>query len=489
MKKLQPSSVTGAVTNTMYVRMIIVLIVSVLLFCVATGGVFWHSIIKGQKYSALAAKQQLSTVTLTAKRGTIYDRNGEVLATSATVWTVFLSPPDIEKATTDDIKNKENEKPDYVEKARLIADGLAEILEIDSDKIYEMAKKDTGYVRVKTQVEENIAKKIREFIKNKKLGSMIGLEESSKRYYPNGTLASTVLGFVGDDNQGLAGIEYQYESTLQGVPGKIVSSKNAKGGDMPFNYETMVEAQPGNSLVLTIDEYVQGVAEKYLDEAVQTNQATNRGCCIVMNVNSGEIIAMATKEDFDPNKPFDLLDQKALEEISKLPKEEQKTSKTEKVKELWLNKAITETYEPGSVFKIITGSAALEENKVSPSSTFDCPGYISISGTTYNCHKREGHGHQNMTNIFENSCNPAFIEIGQKLGVDTFFKYFKSYGFTQKTGIDLPGEAEGIYYTDKNMGPVELASESFGQTFRVTPIQINVSTKVQKGLNPSRYVL
>lgn len=470
------STVMGAPTKSMWIRMMYIgLALAILGFGSSGVRLLYLTVVKGPDYAAKAADQQLSTVSLTAKRGTIYDCKGEILATSATVWTVYLTPVDIDK---------ENSESD--EEARLISDGLSEILGEEREKIYEMTQKDTAYVRVKTKVEENVAKKVREFISENSLGSMVGLEESSKRYYPNGSLASTVLGFVGDDNQGLSGIEYQYESTLQGVPGKMVASKNALGSDMPFNYETMVEAQQGKSLVLTIDEYVQGVAEKYLEEAVISNAATNRGCCIIMNVNTGEILAMATKQDFDPNNPFELTDATLLEEISKLPKEEQEDATTKKVEELWKNKAITETYEPGSVFKIITGSAALEENKATKDSTFDCPGYIVISGTRYNCHLLEGHGHQTMTNIFENSCNPAFIEIGQRLGVDTFYKYFKSFGFTAKTGIDLPGEMEAIYYTDKNMGPVELASESFGQTFRITPIQL--ITAVAASCNGGKYI-
>ncbi len=480
--KKDASTVMGAPTKSMWQRMMAIgLIIAVVGFGGAGLGLLYQSIIKGPNYAAKAADQQLTTVSLTAKRGTIYDCKGEILATSATVWTVYLTPVDIDKNN----RNSEIEE-DKDKQARLIADGLSEILGIERDKIYEMTQKNTAYVRVKTKVEENIAKKVREFISENSLGGVIGLEESSKRYYPNGSLASTVLGFVGDDNQGLAGIEYQYESTLQGVPGKLVASKNALGSDMPFNYETMVEAEQGKSLVLTIDEYVQGVAEKYLEEAVVSNSATNRGCCIIINVNTGEILAMATKQDFDPNNPFEITDQSILDQIAELPEEEQKDAKSKKVEELWKNKAITETYEPGSVFKIITGSAAMEENKANKNSTFDCPGYIVISGTRYNCHKLDGHGHQNMTNIFENSCNPAFIEIGQRLGVNTFYKYFKSYGFTSKTGIDLPGEMEAIYYTNKNMGPVELASESFGQTFRVTPIQL--ITAVAASCNGGRYI-
>jgi stage V sporulation protein D (sporulation-specific penicillin-binding protein) len=435
-------------------------------------------IINGKKYATMAADQQLSTTAIEAKRGTIYDCNGNILATSATVWTVYITPQDIEN---DD-------------EARLIADGLAEILELDADAVYEKTQKNTSYERVKKRVEENVAIKVREFISDNSLGSIVGLDEANKRYYPNGSLASTVLGFVGDDNQGLGGVEYQYDTTLKGVPGKVVSSKNALGSDMPFNYETMVEPQQGSSLTLTIDAFVQYCVEKHLEEAVEINYATNRGCAIVMNVNTGAILAMATEPDFDPNEPFSVTSEYALSLLeeyknaapnqeagensigTETAQEENKTPYEEAyekaVYEQWRNKAISDVYEPGSVFKTVTGSSAAEEGVVTPSSTFQCPGYIVVADTRYKCHDTSGHGHQNFTNIFENSCNPAFIEIGQRLGVDAFYKYFKAYGLTTKTGIDLPGEADSIYYTAEKMGPVELASESFGQTFQITPIQM-----------------
>lgn len=449
-------------TQQMCNRMIAVAVaLSIILVGVCGVSLFNIMIIHGKENSIEAAEQQLSTVSLTAERGDILDCNGKILATSATVWTVYIVPKNIEDT----------------EKARLVADGLAEILELDAEKVLSQTQKQTAYERVKSKIENDAAERVRTFISENKLGDIIGLETSTKRYYPNGNMASTVLGFVGDDNQGLSGIEYQYDSTLEGIPGKLVASRNARGGDMPFNYETMVEATPGGSVKLTIDEYVQHVCEKYLDEAVTENNAGNRGCVVVMNVNTGDVLGMAVKPDFDPNEPFTLYsetDKKTMEELSASSTDQKEISakRTSLLSEQWKNKAITDTYEPGSVFKIITGSAALEEKKVSTSSTFNCPGYIVIAGTRYNCHQLGGHGAQSFINIFENSCNPAFIEIGQRLGSNLFYNYFRAFGFTQKTGIDLPGETTGVYYTADNMGPVELASESFGQTFRITPMQM-----------------
>ena len=463
-------------TQQMWKRMICILLGLVILGFGASGVSLVNlMLIHGSKYAKLAANQQLSTTTLEAKRGTIYDCDGNVLATSATVWTVYIAPQDIE-----------NE-----EEARLIADGLAEILDLDAQAVFEKTQKNTSYEKVKKRVEEETAAKVRAFISENKLGSIVGLDEANKRYYPNGSLASTVLGFVGDDNQGLGGIEYQYDTLLNGVPGKVVSSKNARGSDMPFNYETMVEAMQGSALTLTLNSYVQYCTEKHLEDAIELNAATNRGCAIVMNVNTGAILAMATKPDFDPNEPFTVTDPYTLSLLEQF-KDQQNESTGDSsesddaddaqtpyekayqqaMNEQWRNKAISDVYDPGSVFKTVTGSSAIEEGVVTEQSSFYCPGYIVIAGTRYKCHKAGGHGQQNLVNIFENSCNPAFIEIGQRLGVQKFYQYFKAYGLTEKTGVDLPGEAASIYYTADRMGPVELASESFGQTFQITPIQM-----------------
>ncbi len=475
-----------APTQEMWKRMLAVLIaISIFGFGTAGASLINIMVLKGNKYATLAAEQQLSTTTIEAKRGTIYDCNGNILATSATVWTVYIAPQDIENDT----------------EARLIADGLAEILAMDADEIYQKAKKNTAYEKIKKKVEETTAAKVRAFISEHGLGSVVGLDEANKRYYPNGTLAATILGFVGDDNQGLGGIEYQYETQLKGIPGKVVSSKNARGSDMPFNYETMVEAKQGSSVKLTIDSFVQHSVEKHLVEAVESNKATNRGCAIVMNVNTGAILGMATEPSFDPNNPFEVTSEYTLslleqyktnqpnkEETSQVqdtqPTDGEVADEDEKKKltyeeayeaalnEQWRNKAISDIYDPGSVFKTVTGSAAQEEGLVNTDSTFSCPGYIVIAGNRYNCHHTAGHGTQTLSNIYENSCNPAFIEIGQRMGVNKFYQYFKAYGMTERTGIDLPGEADSLYYTDQNMGPVELASESFGQTFQITPMQM-----------------
>lgn len=402
-----------------------------------------------------ASEQQLYDTELSPTRGNIYDAKMNILATSATVWTVYITPKNIE---TEEEKN-------------LIADNLSQILGLTKEKVLEFTNKSTGYVIVKKKVEKPEADQVRTFISDNKLGSIVGLDESSKRYYPNDNLASVVLGFVGDDNQGLAGIETYYENDLKGVPGRVVAAKNARGASMPFSYEKMVDATPGSSLVLTIDEYIQHVAEKYLEQAVIDNNVTQRGVCIVMDVSTGGILGMAIKDDFNPNQPFEI-SESAKASLNGLEGDARAAKLGELRNSQWRNKAVSDPYEPGSVFKVVTGSAAIEENVTDMTKHYNCPGYIVVAGQRYSCHKTTGHGNENLAQAFQNSCNPVFITFGQLLGVSTFSKYFDAFGMTQKTGIDLPGEASPIYHSAANMGPVELASTSFGQTFKVTPIQL-----------------
>lgn len=424
------------------------------------------SIINGEKYQNLALEQQLYDTLLNAPRGKIYDKNMNLLATSATAWTVYITPNGIFKI--DDDAERELVK-------NTIADGLSRILEVEREKVYGYTEKNTYYVIVKKQVDKSEADEVRKFITDNadlELSTYIGLDETTKRYYPNENLASVVLGFVGSDNQGLAGIESYYNSDLTGVAGRVVAAKSAQGTNMRFTYERVEDAVEGNSLVLTVDNYVQYIAEKYLEDGVAANKAQNRGACIVMNVNTGEILAMAIKGDFDPNKPFTLStdDQAAVDkELDETKKNELKTMLQNKQ---WRNKAVSDSYEPGSVFKVITAAIALEENLVSKNSTFTCNYTINVAGQKYHCHKRGGHGSQDFVETMVNSCNPAYIMVGQLIGPTTFSKYFESFGLTKKTGIDLPGESNSVYHAKDKMGTVELASSSFGQTFQITPIQM-----------------
>ncbi len=452
----------GGSTKSMIIRMMsIILVITVGFFGAASVNLVSLMLVNGEEYKAKAAAQQMSDTTLSAERGNIYDCNNELLATSATAWTVYVTPQDIE---TD-------------EERELISRGLSEILGLNYDKVYTQTGKKTYYEKISTRIEEGKANEVRTFISENKLGSIVGLDETTKRYYPNNSLASTVLGFVGTDNQGLSGLEAYYDEQLSGTDGRVLAAKNARGADMPFSYEKIIDAQKGNSLTLTVDKYIQYVAEKYLERAITENNVTNRGCVIVMNPKTGGIYAMATKPDYDPNSPFTITDSSVLAALEELKDTDEYSSALSKAQQAqWRNKAISDTYEPGSVFKIVTGSAALEEGVVNLNNSFGCPGYIVIAGIRYQCHKHAGHGTQSLAKAFGNSCNPAFIQIGQSLGVNSFFKYFQSFGFTERTGIDLPGEtapvANQTYHDGASMTNIDLASESFGQGFNVTPIQL-----------------
>lgn len=453
----------------MVTRIVVVMLAVIIMFSgVSVVQLVNIMVVNGEKYQNDASEQQLYDSLVTAPRGEIYDRNMQVLARSTTAWTVYITPNGIHK-----IDNEADKE--YVRKT--IAENLSEILELEYDKIYEQTGKRSYYVIVKKKIEKSVADKVREFLSDEKyedlqLVKYVGLDETTKRYYPNDSLASVVLGFVGSDDQGLSGLESYYDNELTGIAGRVVAAKSAAGTDMPLTYERVESAKKGNALVLTIDSYIQYTAEKYLEAAVAENLIAERGAAVVMNVKTGAILAMAIKGDFNPNDPFTLstADQAQVDEITDEKEKEKK--KNELLNRQWRNKAVSDTYEPGSVFKVVTASIALEENLINESNTFYCSGSTTVAGQHYNCHKRQGHGSQTLAQSISNSCNPAFITIGQQIGVSTFSKYFKAFGLTEKTGIDLPGEANSTYHAEEKMGPVELSSCSFGQTFNLTPMQL-----------------
>ena len=448
-------------------RTLTVMIIMILCLSIISGASLVNiMIINGEKYQSKASEQQLYDSLVTAPRGDIYDRNMQIMATSTTAWTVYITPNGIKKIN--DTAKKELVRT-------TIAKGLSEILEVDYETVYNNTDKNSYYVIVKKKIDKATADKVRQFIKDNKdleITKYIGLDETTKRYYPNDNLASVVLGFVGADEQGLAGIESYYDNELTGIAGRIVAAKNATGTDMPFTYEKVEEATKGNSLVLTIDSYIQYTAEKYLQTAIEQNLIAERGAAVVMNVKTGAILAMAVKGDFNPNEPFVLSTEDQAKVDAQTDEEAKSSLKSELLNRQWRNKAVSDSYEPGSVFKIVTASIAIEENLINKNNSFFCNGRITVAGQGYGCWKHGGHGTQNLSMAIANSCNPAFITIGQLVGVSTFSKYFKAFGFAEKTGIDLPGESRSTYHSEQNMGVVELASSSFGQTFNVTPVQL-----------------
>ncbi|MCI1966732.1 MAG: PASTA domain-containing protein [Oscillospiraceae bacterium] len=413
-------------------------------------------IVEGETLKMRAVDNQVKDTVLTAQRGTIYDQNLKILAQSATVWQVVLEPAYI----TD--KNRD-----------VIAAGLSEILGLDKETILKHSKKKTYYDVIKRKVESSVKDQIVAFKDKNDITNGIRLIEDYKRYYPYGTLASTILGFTGTDSQGLSGIEAEYDSELTGVSGKLVTAKNAIGTDMQYDYEQEVPAQDGHSLVLTIDEVVQHILEKNLAEGLADNNVQNRGCAIIMNVKTGAIIAMAVKGDFDPNDPFTIADKTQADAIAKMTDGAEKTQAIQKAQQAqWRNKCVSDTYQPGSVFKMITGASAMEENLVSENTQFSCPGYLKVGDRIIHDWRRSGFGSLTFAQGICKSSNVVFMKVGQLLGPDLFFKYFDAFGFTSKTGIDLPGESRSLYYTASQLKPVELATSAFGQSFTITPIQM-----------------
>ena len=425
-------------------------------FILMTGRLFFLQVAGGDDYREKATQQQLRDSTIAAKRGTIYDRNMSILARSATVWTVYLSPAYVK----DDAQ------------ANLIADKLHEVLGVDRETVYNKAKKKNYYEYIKRKIEKDKADIIREFCSENSI-SAIGLDEDTKRYYPHNNLASTVIGFTGTDNQGLTGIEAFYDSYLKGTDGRVVSAKNAWGTDMPFEYEKRIEAVDGNSLVLTIDQNIQYYVDKHLETAVKEQKVNNRAAAIVMDVKTGEILAMSTKGDFDLNSPFEIYDDADLAKLESMSEEERAEELAKLQNKQWRNKVISDPYEPGSVFKIITAAAAIEEGVVKDGEGFVCNGSYRVGDRNIHCWKTTGHGRESFAEGIMNSCNPVFMEVGSRLGGETFYKYLQAFGLTEKTGIDLPGEAESITHTEKSLqNAVNLASSSMGQSFKITPIQI-----------------
>lgn len=436
---------------------ILILLVLVAGFGAAISRLAYLTLVQGAELQKSAVDQQLRDTTVSAKRGTIYDANGKILAESASVWQVVMAPAYFE---TD-------------EQRIYTATQLAEILDLEYDDVYEKTQQNSYYVIVKRKIESDEREKILELIKvlseEYDCGKVVQLFDDYKRYYPYNDLASCVIGFTGSDDQGLEGIEYEYDSYLSGTPGRIITAKNAVQTDMPYEYEQNVEAEDGNNIYLTIDETIQSICEKYMKQGIIDNNVLNRGVCIAMDVNTGAILAMVTVDGYDLNDPY-TLSGNDRKEIAALPEDERAAAESAALSAMWRNKAITDTYMPGSVFKMIMASMALEENVVNDNSTFYCGGSITVSDKTMNCHKLEGHGTQTFTEAIVNSCNPAFVQIGQLVGADKFMQYYEGFGFADKTGIDLPGEAEDNIWS--TLGEVDLAVASFGQNFSITPIQM-----------------
>lgn len=426
----------------------------------------WLQIVRGKDLSREALDQQTSDNTVSAKRGNIYDRNYKVLATNSTVETISITPETVRSS---------------IEKKGLTVDEvssrIADILGLEKENVKDKISKTIQNETLKKKVDKTTADTLRQYVTATGLSGVV-FTEDVKRYYPYNNFAAQVIGFCGTDNQGLEGIESIYDEELSGVPGRVVSARESTGLESNNGYENYIAAQDGNSVVLTIDETIQSYVQKNLEAAAADNKVAEGAAAIVMDVNTGEILAMCTEPDYDLNAPFEITDSieekypGIREELENLEGEEYNNRLSEVMQTVRRNKAVVDSYEPGSTFKSVTASIALDTGACSLSDTFSCGGSYTVADRTIRCANTSGHGTQDFAQAVQNSCNPAFIQIGQKMGKDRFITGMNAFGFFQKTGIEIPGESSGLGFTKDSMTDVDLATTAFGQSITVTPLQM-----------------
>ena len=432
------------------------LFISFLIILCLIGRIGYIQFVQGGELSTMAYQQQTLDRSINPKRGTILDATGKnALAVSSTVETVTVNPGNIAK------ENKEK-----------VARVLTDIFALDYEKTLKKVTKRSSIETIAKKVEKEKTDRLRVWMQQNGITTGINIDEDTKRYYPYSTIASQIIGFCGSDNQGLDGIEAKYDSELKGKQGAIKRHTDAKGAEIGEEGENYVSAIDGNDLVLTIDLSIQSIAEKYLEEACIDNMCTDGGNIVVMNPQNGDILAMATYPNYNLNEPYEAY----TEELKQTWDSLEQGEKTKNLQAVWRNKAIADTYEPGSVFKLVTASAAIEEGLVTDidkEGQFCCTGGIEVAGVRIKCWRHyRPHGSESLRLGLMNSCNPVFIGLGQKMGVQTYYQYLNKFRLLNKTGIDLPGEANSIFLAEEKAGPVELATISFGQRFEITPIQL-----------------
>ena len=410
---------------------------------------------KGKELQVLAYDQLVQKRSVNPKRGTIYDSSGKyVLAVSSTAYTVSVNPTNIPS-----------------EKKEIIAKKLSDLFQLDYDTVFKKISKRSSIETIVGKIEKDKADELRTWLLDNNINTGINIDEDSKRYYPYANLASHVIGFCGGDNQGLDGVEAKYDDILSGMAGSISRATDATGEEIGTEGEVYTSAINGNDIVLSIDMTIQSIVEKYLEEACIDNSCTDGGNIVVMNPKTGDILAMATYPSYNLNEPYTINNEELQANWDNIDQAE----KSKNLQAMWRNKAISDTYEPGSVFKLITASSALEEKitDTDNSGEFTCTGSITIAGARIKCWRYyRPHGSESLRQGLMNSCNPVFIGLGQKIGVKTYFEYLNKFGLLSKTGVMLPGEANSIFVKEDKCGPVELATISFGQRFEITPIQL-----------------
>lgn len=484
-KKTKSEKTPRSASAVMRRRAAVSMTVLVVMGAAVAGKLFKVSIVDNSKYETLANNYHFGTMTLDANRGAIYDANGTALAWSATVYNIYVDP----KLYRDEIKEieKSNDKKksaaeekgeqaanlvDVTQLEQSIVSFLSEKLEIDASKVQEALAKDGRYCVLQTQVEKNTADEITTYFDKLKL-TFVGTEATTRRYYPQNELAAAVIGFTNGDGDGQYGLEYQYDEYLSGVDGRIISAQAANGEEMPYRYSTTYEAKDGASLYLTLDSTMQYYLEKSMSEMVEKFEVNDRATGIIMNPKTGAIYAMATCPSFDLNNPSEIYDPVVAAQLKELPESEYQDAYLEAREKQWRNKAISEINPPGSTIKIFTSASAFEENLIDLNNdSFYCSGSLKVQDLDIGCSLRSGHGAQTFTQALTNSCNPAFMEIGLRLGVQKFSYYLQGFGLTEKTGIDLPGEVASVVVPEDKMTQVDLASGAFGQTNETTALEL-----------------
>ena len=447
-------------------------IVFILVFMLLVIRLAWLQIVQGAELKENMHRQLTASKTISPKRGTIYDSTGKALAISAQVDTVSIDPTKIvvedENGDIDEAKTKTFKEE--------VAKEFSEIFELDyKETLEKVSRTDTTNVTIAKKVENDKIEKLEAWMETNDIYSGINIDEDTKRYYPYDNLASSLIGFCGTDNQGLWGLESKWNDILTGTLGKVTSAQDAVQDLIPYEDETYIAPQNGNDITLTIDANIQQIAEKYLAQACEENECKEGGNVIIMDPDTGDILAMATYPDYNLNDPY-TLDFIPEDEWKEMSSEEQ----YQKQQETWNNRAITSTYEPGSVFKIVTAAAGLEEGLTDPDTpnVYHCDGYEDIDGVTINCSDTSGHGDLSLRDALKYSCNPAFMQLSKKIGVTTLYRYFDAFGFFDSSNFaDIgdsgsSGEARSIFWNEEDVGSVELATMSFGQRFRITPLQM-----------------
>lgn len=452
------------ITRVSKTRLLIFEITVIVLILVLVSRVGYIQFVKGEYYKEMEYNQSTSSIVIAAKRGTIYDSNKKALAISADVDTISVNPKQIVVKTNG---QKNDEKTQELKEK--LAKEFSEIFDINYDDTLEKLNSTNETEKIVSKVENDKVEVLKKWLKENKISAGINIDEDTKRYYPYNNLASNLIGVCGTDNQGLDGIELEYDSILKGTNGKITTSISVRKDAIPDTTQTEIAAENGSDIYLTIDSNIQAIAEKYLKQAVEENNCKRGGNVIIEDPTTGEILAMCTYPDFNLNDPY-TPNEFISADWDKLNQEEQSS----RILSMWRNRAVLDTYEPGSTFKVITASTAIEENitQTDVAGDFYCSGKQNVQGTSISCADTSGHGSQTLRNALENSCNPALIQLGQRIGVSTFYKYLKAYGLFEKTGIDLPSEGNSSFWSEDNVGPVELATMSFGQRFTITPMQL-----------------